>query len=61
MRRHIEDANGQRVSAVTYKVPHVAPEGRPGRQYLNLIREAARQLKLPPADVDFLDRVEARA
>jgi gamma-glutamylcyclotransferase (GGCT)/AIG2-like uncharacterized protein YtfP len=56
----MEDANGQRVSAVTYKVPHVAPEGRPGRQYLNLIREAARQRKLPPAYVDFLDRIEAR-
>jgi hypothetical protein len=38
----------------------LAPEGRPGRQYLNQIREAARQRKLPPAYVDFLDRIEAR-
>lgn len=56
----IEDANGQLLSAVTYKVPQAAPEGRPGRQYLNLIREAARRRGLPSAYVDFLERVEAR-
>ena len=56
----IEDMNGKPVSAVTYKVPHAAPEGRPARQYLNLIREAARQRGLPPDYIAFLDRVEAR-
>lgn len=56
----LEDANGNRVSAVTYKVPHEAPEGRPGSRYLNLIREAARQRGLPPDYIASLDRVEAR-
>ena len=56
----IEDMNGKPVSAITYKVLQAVPEGRPGRQYLNLIREAARQRGLPSAYVDFLDRVEAR-
>jgi soluble lytic murein transglycosylase-like protein len=56
----LEDANGTRVSAVTYKVPHAAPEGRPGKGYLNLIREAARQRGLPPEYIAFLDQVEAR-
>ncbi len=56
----IEDVNGNQVMAVTYKVPHAASEGRPGRRYLNLIREAARQRGLPPEYIAFLDRVEAR-
>ena len=49
-------SNGQSVSAVTYQVRQAAPEGRPGKQYLNLIREAARQRELPTDYVDFLDR-----
>jgi hypothetical protein len=56
----IEDANGKRVSAVTYKVPGAAPESRPGSQYLSLIRQAARQRGLPPQYVGFLDRIEVR-
>ena len=53
-------SGGQTVRAVTYKAPHLAPEGRPGRRYLELIREAARQRGLPAAYIDELDRVEPR-
>jgi gamma-glutamylcyclotransferase (GGCT)/AIG2-like uncharacterized protein YtfP len=55
-----EDAAGNRLPAVTYRVPRAAPEGRPGRSYLNTIREAARQRGLPADYIAFLDRVEAR-
>lgn len=56
----VEDIEGKRVPAVTYRVPHAAPEGCPGRAYLNLIRGAARQRGLPEDYIAFLDRVEAR-
>ena len=56
----IEDAEGNIIPAVTYKVPTAAPEGRPSLPYLNLIREAARQRDLPAEYVAFLDGVEAR-
>ena len=56
----VEDTAGTRVRALTYKVPHAAPQGRPGRGYLNLIREAARQRGLPAEYIDMLDRVETR-
>lgn len=56
----VEDIDGNRVPVVTYKVLDAAPEGRPGRNYLNLIREAARQRGLPADYVSFLDRIEAR-
>ena len=55
-----EDLAGNRLPVVTYKVPGVAREGRPGRAYLNVIREAARQRGLPAEYIAFLDRVEAR-
>lgn len=51
---------GNRLPVVTYQVAHTAPEGRPGRSYLNLIREAAHQRSLPADYIAFLDRVEAR-
>ena len=56
----VEDAGGKRLAVVTYKVAQVAPEGRPGRSYLNTIREAARQRGLPDDYIAVLDRVEAR-
>jgi gamma-glutamylcyclotransferase (GGCT)/AIG2-like uncharacterized protein YtfP len=56
----VVDAVGNGHSAVTYRVPHAASEGRPGRAYLNLIREAARQRDLPADYISFLDSVEAR-
>ena len=55
-----EDLAGNRLPVVTFKVPHAAHEGRPGRAYLNLIREAARQRGLPAEYIAFLDSVEAR-
>jgi cation transport regulator ChaC len=58
--REVEDTAGKRVRAVTYQVPHAASDGRPGRRYLDLIREAARQRALPAEYVDMLDRVETR-
>ena len=54
------DYKGERVSAVTYTVPFAAPEGRPGRAYLALIHEAARQRGLPADYAAMLDRIEAR-
>lgn len=56
----VEDLAGNRLPVVTFKVPHAAREGRPGRAYLNLIREAARQRRLPAEYLDLLDRIEAR-
>ena len=56
----VQDTAGQRVPAVTYKVPHAVSAGRPGRRYLDLVREAARQRGLPADYVAMLDRVEAR-
>ena len=56
----IEDAAGNNVPAVTFKVPAAAPEGRPSLPYLNLLREAARQRGLPAGYVAFLDGVETR-
>ena len=55
-----EDLAGNRLPVVTYKASHGAREGQPGRAYLNLIREAARERGLPADYIAFLDRVEAR-
>ncbi len=55
-----EDLASNRLSVVTYTVPQAAREGRPGRAYLNLIRDAARQRGLPAEYIAFLDSVEAR-
>ncbi len=55
-----EDATGARLPMATFKVPHAAPEGKPGRRYLDLIREAARQRGLPADHIAFLDGIEAR-
>lgn len=56
----VEDSTGSRVPAVTYAVPHAAPEGRPAASYLKVIREAARERGLPLDYIAFLDRIEAR-
>jgi hypothetical protein len=55
-----EDLAGNRLPVVTYNVPGATREGQPGRAYLDLIREAARQRGLPADYIAFLDRVEAR-
>ena len=55
-----EDAGGNRLAVVSYTVAQAAPEGWPGRSYLNTIREAARQRGLPEDYIASLDRVEAR-
>ena len=57
---NVVDGDGQTVHALTYHVPYPAPEGRPSRGYLSLIREAARQRELPTDYIAFLDRIEAR-
>lgn len=56
----VADDAGRRVPAVTYKVPHAVPEGKPGRRYVEVIREAARERGLPADYVAALDRVETR-
>ncbi len=56
----VEDEAGKPVPVVTYNVPHPPPEGKPGRRYFDLIREAARQRGLPADYIAALDRVETR-
>ncbi len=56
----VEDVEGNPVPAVTYKVAGTVAEGPPSRQYLDLLREAARQRELPPDYLAFLDAVETR-
>ena len=53
-----EDAAGNTVPMVTYKVRLAAPEGQPSLRYLKLIREAARQRELPEHYVAFLEHVK---
>ena len=55
-----KDQDGQTVHALTYHVPYPAPEGRPSRGYLELIRTAAQERGMPESYVAFLDRVEPR-
>jgi len=54
----IEDATGNVVPAVTYKVSSAAPEGHPSPPYLKVLREAARQRGLPDHYIEFLDNTE---
>lgn len=54
------DNDGNRIFIVTYRMPHTVADGRPGRRYLNLIREAARQRRLPADYIAFLDHIEVR-
>ena len=53
----VEDAGGNFVPVVTYKVPTAVPEGQPSLRYLNLICEAARQRGLPDHYVEFLEKI----
>ena len=54
----IEDAAGNLIPVVTYKVLATAQEGQPSPRYLNVIREAARQRELPENYVEFLENVK---
>ncbi|MDP9415138.1 MAG: gamma-glutamylcyclotransferase [Pseudomonadota bacterium] len=56
----VQDADGNDVFAVTYKVACAAPEGRPSRAYLDLVQEAARERGLPADYISMLDQVQAR-
>lgn len=56
----VEDKDANRIEAVTFQVPPGQPEGQPGREYLDIIREAARQRKYHEDYIAFLDRIEAR-
>ena len=55
-----EDAAGERLNVITYRVPGTAKEGRPSRAYLDLLCEGARASGLPSNYVARLGRVEAR-
>lgn len=57
----IEDSQGQRIPAVTYRAVDALGEGQPSQSYLNLIRAAARERGLPADYIARLDRVEVRA
>ena len=57
----VEDHTGNRLPVFTYRVADPdATEGIPGKQYMNLIRTAARERGLPQTYIEFLDRMEAR-
>ncbi len=57
----IEDQAGNRLPAVTYRVRRsLGAEGKPGKQYMTLIRDAARERRLPQNHIDFLDAIEVR-
>jgi cation transport regulator ChaC len=57
----IEDEAGTRLVAITYQVrPSLGTQGKPGKQYMTLIRDAARQRCLPQSYIDFLDSIEVR-
>jgi cation transport regulator ChaC len=57
----IEDQAGNRLPAVTYQARHSpGAQGKPGKQYMTLIRDAARQRRLPQSYIDFLDSIEVR-
>lgn len=60
LRIDAEDRNGRIVRALTYHVPYPAPEGRPSRGYLKLIRTAAQERGVPEDYTAFLDSVEPR-
>lgn len=57
----VVDSQGARLWAVTYKADQAtAAEACPSRNYLNLIRKAARNRGLPAEYISLLDRTEAR-
>ena len=56
----VEDSTGKHVPVVTYKAPQPAPEGKPGRRYLDVIREAARERGLPADYIAMLDHIATR-
>ena len=56
----VEDQDGRTVHALTYCVPYPAPEGRPSRGYLELIRAAIQERGMPEGYIAFLNRAEPR-
>lgn len=57
----IEDQAGDRLPAVTYRVLRSRrAEGKPGKKYMTLIRDAARERRLAKIHIDFLAGIEVR-
>lgn len=57
----IVDSVGEKLPAVTYRVADPdAVQGKPGKQYMNLIRRAARERNLPESYIEFLNGIEVR-
>jgi cation transport regulator ChaC len=54
----MEDADGRRVTAMTYVAPGNPIDGRPSLRYLALLRDGARAHGLPAAWVRLLESVE---
>ncbi len=54
------DASGAEVRAMSYIGPAGAPEGRPSRAYLEIVRAAARECGLPSQYLAFLEGIEPR-
>ncbi|WP_372825074.1 gamma-glutamylcyclotransferase [Polaromonas sp.] len=57
----IGDQAGNRVPAVTYQVRRsLGARGKPRKKYMALIRDAARERRLPQSHIDYLDGIEVR-
>lgn len=54
------DASGAEVRARSYIGPADAPEGRPSRAYMEIVRTAARERGLPVEYIALLDGIEPR-
>ncbi len=56
----VVEASGAKIRAMSYIGPADAPEGRPSRAYLEIVRAAARERGLPAQYIAFLERIEPR-
>lgn len=56
----VDDADGVKVPAVTFKVTGAQPEGRPSLPYLQKILKAAQQRSLPSQYLEALKKIEPR-
>ncbi|MBI2753765.1 MAG: gamma-glutamylcyclotransferase [Betaproteobacteria bacterium] len=56
----VRDASGAEIRAMSYIGPAGAPDGRPSRAYLEIVRAAARERGLPAETIAFLGGIEPR-
>lgn len=57
----VEDQAGNHLPSVTYRVSSsLGAEGKLGKKYMALIRDAARERRLPQSHIDFREGIEVR-